>query len=149
MPSGHGCALHATVLSRYPVVPALVAKALSIVVSVVVSVVVSALVIAIVLAVVFCCRATQRVVTWSTGHGRAISRPMLHARRAEPTFYEDHHLALRATFYERNPTLSPHHRATDTFDPVAVVDAAMSVTPLVMRWRLVLGLLVGNCSQRH
>jgi len=145
MPLGHGCALHATVLSRYPVVPALVAKALSIVVSVVVS----ALVIAVVLAVVFCCRATQRVVTWSTGHGRAISRPMLHARRAEPTFYEDHHLALRATFYERNPTLSPHHRATDTFDPVAVVDAAMSVTPLVMRCRLVLVLLFGNCSQRH
>ena len=122
---------------------------MSVVVSLVVSIVLRVVASVVVSVVVFSCRATQPVVTWSIRHGCAMSRPMLHARRAEPTFYEDHHLALRATFYDRNPTLSPHHRATDTFDPVAVVDAAMSVTPLVMGCRLVLVPLGGNCSQRR
>ena len=55
-------------------------------------------------------------------------------RRAEPTSWEDHHLALVDSFYERYPSLAPDFDHAHPTDPVSIVNAHYETAlPLLQR----------------
>jgi hypothetical protein len=55
-------------------------------------------------------------------------------RRAEGTTYEDHHLALIDSFYDRFPSFRIGYNALETIDPMKVIMAHYEVgLPLIQR----------------
>ena len=56
-------------------------------------------------------------------------------RRAEPIFFEDHHLALKASFYARHPSLDPSlEQSVQATDPVKIIYGQYDVVlPLLLR----------------